>query len=268
MIDHGKKNILGVLVDGIDFEAGLNRVITAASEDRPYSVSALAVHGLMTGVLDKEHRFRLNQFDMLTPDGQPVRWALNLLYRLGLRRTVDGPTFMLRVCERAAAEGLPIFVFGNTEETLGILKEKLLEQFPNLQIAGMRGSAFRQLSKVERDELIHDIRESGAKITFCGLGCPRQEIWAYECRDALSMPVISVGAAYSFHAGVVPWAPRAIKDWGFEWLYRLVHDPKRLWKRYLLLGPAYLVLLASQLLRLRKFDPRNTDAPTEEFLYG
>lgn len=268
MIDHGKKNILGVLVDGIDFEAGLERVVTAASEGRPYAVSALAVHGLMTGVLDKEHRFRLNQFDMLTPDGQPVRWALNLLYRLGLRRTVDGPTFMLRLCERAADQGLPVFIFGNTSETLETLKSKLLEQFPQLQIAGMRSSAFRQLSDSEQAELLTEIRESGAKITFCGLGCPRQEIWAFENREALGMPVISVGAAYSFHAGVVPWAPRFIKDWGFEWLYRLVHDPKRLWRRYLLLGPAYLTLLATQLLRLRRFDPRNVVSPSRKFLYG
>lgn len=268
MIDHGKKNILGIQVDGIDFEAGLKRVVNAAVDRKPYAVSALAVHGLMTGVLDKEQRYRLNQFDLLTPDGQPVRWALNLLYRLGLKRTVDGPTFMLRVCEEAAEKGIPIFVFGNTEDTLATLKEKLLEKYPKLQIAGMRGSAFRQLTGPERDELVAEIRESGAQITFCGLGCPRQEVWAFECREALSMPVISVGAAYNFHAGVVPWAPRIVKEWGFEWLYRLVHDPKRLWRRYLLLGPAYLTLLASQMLRLRKFDPRNAARPSKEYFYG
>lgn len=268
MIDHGKKNILGILVDGIDFEAGLKRVVDAAIERKPYTVSALAVHGLMTGVLDKEQRYRLNKFDMLTPDGQPVRWAMNLLYRLGLKHTVDGPTFMLRICEEAAENGIPIFVFGNTDDTLATLKEKLLEKYPKLQIAGMRSSAFRQLSGPERDELVEEIRSSGAQITFCGLGCPRQEVWAFECREALSMPVISVGAAYSFHAGVVPWAPRRIKEWGFEWLYRLVHDPRRLWRRYLLLGPAYLTLLASQVLRLRKFDPRTAVQPTKEYFYG
>jgi N-acetylglucosaminyldiphosphoundecaprenol N-acetyl-beta-D-mannosaminyltransferase len=268
MIDHGKKNILGVLVDGIDFEAGIHRVMKAAHDHTPYSVSALAVHGLMLGVLNKEQRHRLNQFDLLTPDGQPVRWALNWLYRLGLRRTVDGPTLMLRVCQQAAEEGVPIFFFGNTDDTLALLRTKLLEQFPKLKIAGMRASAFRQLNEGERDQLVQDIRETGAGITFCGLGCPRQEVWAFECRDALSMPVISVGAAYSFHAGIVPWAPRAIKDWGFEWLFRLVHDPRRLWRRYLLLGPAYLTLLASQMLHLRKFDPANTVVPSKEFLYG
>jgi exopolysaccharide biosynthesis WecB/TagA/CpsF family protein len=268
MIDHGKKNILGILIDAIDFDAGLERVVAAAHQRRGYSVSALAVHGLMTGVLDKCQRYRLNQFDMLTPDGQPVRWALNWLYRLGLKRTVDGPTFMLRLCERAAEEELPIFLFGNTDETLAILKNNLLEKYPRLQIAGLRASAFRQLTESERDEVNQEIRDSGAKITFCGLGCPRQEVWTFECRDALSMPVISVGAAYSFHAGIVPWAPKRLKDWGLEWLYRLVHDPKRLWQRYLVLGPAYLGLLVSQLVGLRRFDPADVSLPKNQIFYG
>ena len=106
MIDRGKHNILGVRIDAVDYEAAVNRVVEAARDQRPFTVSALAVHGVMTGVLDRAHRHRLNQFDLLVPDGQPVRWALNALHRTKLAERVYGPNLMLRVCERAAAEGL------------------------------------------------------------------------------------------------------------------------------------------------------------------
>src|SRR5215471_7409288 len=103
MRNAGKRNILGVLISAVDYEGAEEAIVRAARDKRPLSVSALAVHGLMTGVLDSEQRFRLNQFDMLVPDGQPVRWALNWLYDVALGQRVYGPTLTLRVCERAAA---------------------------------------------------------------------------------------------------------------------------------------------------------------------
>ncbi|MGL4375811.1 MAG: WecB/TagA/CpsF family glycosyltransferase, partial [Microcoleaceae cyanobacterium] len=91
MIDKGKKNILGILVNALDYEAAVNKIITAAKEKKPFSVSALAVHGVMTGVQDQIHRYRLNHFDLVLPDGQPVRWALNLLHKTALTDRVCGP---------------------------------------------------------------------------------------------------------------------------------------------------------------------------------
>src|SRR6266567_4500660 len=113
MISRGKRNVLGVLVDAIDYEAAVGQVIAAAQERRPFALTALAVHGVMTGVLDRAHNARLNSFDLVTPDGQPVRWALNLLHGAHLPDRVYGPTLMLRVCQRAAAEGLPVFLYGS-----------------------------------------------------------------------------------------------------------------------------------------------------------
>jgi N-acetylglucosaminyldiphosphoundecaprenol N-acetyl-beta-D-mannosaminyltransferase len=108
MIDYGKKNLLGILIDAVDYEGALDRIMAAARERRPFAVSALAVHGVMSGYTEDDHQARLNQFDLIVPDGQPVRWALNLLYRTGLPDRVYGPTLTLRTCERAEREGLGI----------------------------------------------------------------------------------------------------------------------------------------------------------------
>ena len=268
MIDRGKRNVLGIRIDAVDYEAAVDRIVAAARAGRPLAVSALAVHGLMTGVLDPTHRYRLNRFDLLTPDGQPVRWALNLLHRARLANRVYGPELMLRVCRAAAELGLPVFLFGGAAGLLSALREKLTRRFPALRIAGLRPSLFRRLTAAERDEVCAAVRASGAALTFVGLGCPRQEVWAYEFREALSMPLIAVGAAFNFHAGELPQAPAALQARGLEWLYRLAREPRRLWRRYLFLNPLYLTLLFLQITGLRTFDPEHASTPTEEILYG
>jgi len=268
MIDHGKKNVLGVRVNAVDYEATVEQIVSAARDRLPLSVSALAVHGVMTGVLDAEHRHRLNSFDLIVPDGQPVRWALNLLHRTRLPDRVYGPNLMLKVSERAEAEGLPIFLYGSTGEVLAALRENLSKRFPGLKVAGARPSLFRQMTPAERDEVAAEIRESGAALTFVALGCPRQEVFAYEMRDRIGMPLLAVGAAFPFHAGKLPQAPGFMQKRGLEWLYRLTSEPRRLWRRYLVLNPLYLTLLFCQLIRLRTADPDRTPVPAGELLYG
>jgi len=268
MIDRGRHNVLGIRVDAVDYEAAVERIIDAAKKTRPMAVSALAVHGVMTGVLDRVGRYRLNHLDLVVPDGQPVRWALNCLHGVRLVDRVYGPRLMQKICQRAADEGLPVFLFGSTAAVLGRLSDSLQRRCPGLRIAGVQASRFRRLSQSERDQTIATIRGSGAAITFVGLGCPRQEVWAFEFREALSMPIVAVGAAFDFEAGMVPQAPRFLQDRGLEWLFRLLHEPRRLWRRYLLLNPLYLSLLLLQIARLRAFDPEDTSEPTEELLYG
>ncbi len=217
MIDRGKHNILGIRVDAVDYEAAVERILAAAKAQHPLAVSALAVHGLMTGATDPTHRHRLNRFDLLVPDGQPVRWALNWLHGAGLPDRVYGPNLMLEVCRQAEQERLPIFLFGGSEELLALLRQRLESRYPKLCISGVRPSRFRRLSAQERDEIVGAIRDSGSAITFVGLGCPRQEVWVYEFRDALSMPLIAVGAAFNFHAGLLPQAPPLLQRYGLEW---------------------------------------------------
>jgi exopolysaccharide biosynthesis WecB/TagA/CpsF family protein len=253
MIDHGKKNLLGIEIDAVDYEAATERFLTAASKSVRYNTTALAVHGVMTGVQDVVHRYRLNQFEMIVPDGMPVRWGLNLLYGTQLPDRVYGPNLMLKICEGAARRGLPIFLFGTDQKTLDLLQVRLKEKFPEILIAGAEPSKFRKLTDVESDDLARRIRESGAKLAFVGLGCPRQEVWAYEMGDRINMPVFAVGAAFPFHAGTLPQAPRWMQNGGLEWLYRLWSEPKRLWRRYVYLNPAYVFLLGLQCARLKSF---------------
>ena len=246
MIDRGKRNVLGVLVDVVDYDAATARIMDAARERRPYAVTALAVHGVMTGVLDPAHNRRLNAFDLVTPDGQPVRFALNLLHDAALTDRVYGPTLTLKVVEQAAAEGLPIYLYGSTQPTLDRLVPALERMFPALKIAGVEASKFRASQPGEDAEIAERIKASGARLVLVGLGCPRQEIFTYAMRPLLDMPLLAVGAAFDYHAGLLKNPPPWMQRYALEWLWRLGLEPRRLWRRYVLLNPAYLARLAAQ----------------------
>jgi exopolysaccharide biosynthesis WecB/TagA/CpsF family protein len=268
MIDRGKHKLLGVGIDAVDYAAAVSKIIDAARRRQPLAVSALAVHGVMTGVLDAAHRYRLNKFDLVCPDGQPVRWGLNLLHRAKLPDRVYGPNLMLEICRAAADEGLPVFLFGCSESLLQTLSQKLIERFPNLQIAGMRPSKFRTLSPAEWHELVEEVKASRARIMFVGLGCPRQEVFAYEARESVSIPTIAVGAAFNFHSGLLPQAPPLLQRWGLEWFYRLLREPRRLWRRYVLLNPAFLALVTLQALNIHHVEAEELEPPQGQILYG
>ena len=251
MIDRGKRSVLGVLVDAVDYEAALSRIVDAASQRRSYTVSALAVHGVMTGVQSAVHKFRLNSFDLVVPDGQPVRWALNAIHRTRLPDRVFGTKLALRTLEIAASEGLPVYFYGTTRSILAKLIPRLKQRYSSLTVAGAEPSKFRTLDLNERLALAERIRKSGTAITFVGLGCPRQEVFVYEMKGLLPMPVLAVGAAFAFIAGELAQAPAFMQRNGLEWLFRLGQEPRRLWRRYLLLNPYYLFLLAGQFLGMR-----------------
>lgn len=268
MIDLGKRNILGINVSAIDYEAAVERVMVAASEKRPMAVTALAVHGVMTGVNDPDHQFRLNQFDLVCPDGQPVRWALNQIHDCQLTDRVYGPELTLRLCKAAATQSVPVFLFGATDDMLEAFEQKLCERFEGLKIAGRRSSKFRTLEPAECDELADEINRSGAAICFVGLGCPRQEVFAYEMRNRVNMPLVAVGAAFAFHAGLLAQAPPWMQRHGLEWFYRFTKEPGRLWKRYATTNPAFATLAIMQKLGLYKANPNSGTPPKNEVRFG
>ncbi|NND95903.1 MAG: WecB/TagA/CpsF family glycosyltransferase [Pirellulaceae bacterium] len=268
MIDKGKHSVLGIDVNAIDYDAAVDRVIRAGKAKQSMAVTALAVHGVMTGVSDKSHNYRLNQFDLVCPDGQPVRWALNWLHGCELEDRVYGPELTLRLCQAAAKQDVPVYLFGATEEMLDQFANRLCERFDGLKIAGRRASKFRTLTPAERDELAEEINQSGAEMCFVGLGCPRQEIFAYEMRDRLEMPLIAVGAAFAFHAGMLAQAPPWMQKRGLEWLYRLTREPGRLWKRYFTTNPAFVTRLILQKIGVLRGRTDTGTEPTEEILFG
>src|SRR5580700_923758 len=180
MIDRGRRNLLGIAISAVDYEYAVDKIIEDAKAGRRCATTALAVHGVITGALDRAHRYRLNTFDLVTPDGQPVRWGLNLLHGTKLNDRVYGPTMTLKVCQQAALQGIPVYFYGSSQAVLDQLCARLPELCPGLEIAGAHPSQFRLLSAEEQVLAAERISQSGAKILFVGLGCPRQEVFTYE----------------------------------------------------------------------------------------
>jgi N-acetylglucosaminyldiphosphoundecaprenol N-acetyl-beta-D-mannosaminyltransferase len=255
MINYGKHSVLGVNIHAVDYEHAVATIVAAAEQKQPFAVSALAVHGVMTGFLDPIHARRLNGLDLVVPDGQPVRMALRLLHHKKLPDRVYGPNLTLKVAAAFAERGLKIYLYGSKPDVLDSLVVNLKRQFPKLEIAGYEPSKFRKLTAAERVEVANRIKSSGADAVFLGLGCPRQEVWAYEYRDLLNMPILAVGAAFDFFAGNLRQAPKLMQDYSLEWLYRLIQEPKRLWRRFLILNPMYVWNILLQYTGLKRFTP-------------
>ncbi|MDP2787712.1 MAG: WecB/TagA/CpsF family glycosyltransferase [Pseudomonadota bacterium] len=210
-------------------------------------VTICNVHVVVSASQDAGYREIINGSDMATPDGAPVAWMLRHLGFAGQQR-ISGPDLMWALCERCAAEKLPVYFYGSTEATLQALDEHLREAFPGLVIGGLDSPPFRPLSAEEDAAAVGRINASGAGIVFVGLGCPKQERWMAEHRGRVNAVMIGVGAAFDFHAGKVTRAPRWMRDNGLEWLHRLVSEPRRLWRRYLVTNTLFILGAARQLL--------------------
>jgi len=268
MIDKGKKNLLGVAISAVDYEYAVTRILADAKAGRRCATTALAVHGVITGALDPVHRYRLNTFDLVTPDGQPVRWALNLLHGTKLSDRVYGPKMTLLVCEKAAEQGIPIYLYGSKSEVLEKLRDRLQHLCPGLKIAGAQPSEFRLLRFEEQVLAADRIRDSGALILFVGLGCPRQEVFTYELSRYLNMPVLAVGAAFDYHSGLLSEPPEILQRLGLQWLYRLVQEPKRLWRRYLITNSQFVGLVLMQVFRIWRPKLDDVDPPVADVRFG
>jgi exopolysaccharide biosynthesis WecB/TagA/CpsF family protein len=244
-------DLFGVGYTPTTYQEASDAIIQAASQNLAGVVACHAVHAVVTCSTDVELKEKVNQFDMLTPDGQPVRWGLNLLYGADLPDRVYGPELMLRLCERAAATGIPVYFYGGSDVVIVKLVSNLADQFPELKIAGYESPPFRALTEEEDCAVIKRINESGAGIVFIGLGCPKQDEFAYDHRHSLRSIQVCVGAAFDFHAGVKSMAPDWMQRRGLEWLYRLLQEPGRLWRRYLATNSIFLMKLAFELVQWR-----------------
>ena len=255
-------NLLGIGVHAVDYATATECIANAARQRRPLAATAASVHVVMSGRADREHRVRLNQLDLICPDGQPVRWALNWLHHAGLRDRVYGPFLMLRLCERAAKEGLRIFLYGGDNEVLAALAASLCQRFPGLIIAGTRPGRF---SPPTEDEWAKDVQarpDAKPAMVLGGHGCTKQEVWVYEMRRHLDCPLVAVGAAFSLWAGRQPMAPAWMQRSSLEWAFRLCREPRRLWRRYLLHNPHYLAAVLWQKLRPAAQADENQPEPT------
>lgn len=245
-----KRTVIGVPVSCTDYAQAVDVLTAAALRRRSCIVTALAVHGAVEAARDSDFGQKIAAFDLVLPDGQPIRWALNALFTAGLKDRVYGPELTLRLCERAAAEKIGVYLYGSTGATVSRLKEALERRYPLLEIVGHEPSVFRPLTPEEDAALVARIVASGAGFVFIGLGCPRQERFAYDHRASIPAVQVCVGAAFDFHAGTKRQAPPWMQDRGLEWLFRLAQEPRRLAGRYILTNSVFIWRLGRQMLGL------------------
>jgi len=246
-------NVLGVGISAINMTTALASIESWIARRRRHYVCITGVHGVMESQRDPEVRRIHNAAGLVTPDGMPMVWLL----RAGGHRSADrvyGPDLMLAVFERSVERGYRHFLYGSSEATLAKLEANLSARFPAVDIVGTHSPPFRQLTAEEDAAVVEMINAARPDVIWVGLSTPKQERWMAAHRDRLEAPVmVGVGAAFDFHAGVVRQAPRIVQRSGFEWLFRLAMEPRRLWRRYLRNNPAFLLRIAGQRLGFKRY---------------
>lgn len=244
-------DIFGVDLSVTTYDDATERIIAAGKEKRSFAMSALATHGLMEAVHDPDFREVVNGLDLVTPDGQPVRWAMNLLHDAELDDRVYGPDLTWKVCGAAADAGVGIYLFGSTPETCDAFVAAILNEWPHAIIADVQPDRFRDATPEEDAADIARINASGAGVVFVGRGCPRQEHWVGAHKGQVNAAMMAVGAAFDYHAGQLKKPPAWMQKVGLEWLWRLALEPKRLFRRYAVTNSQYCIELVKALAAKR-----------------
>lgn len=209
------------------------------------------VHSVMSARRDADLAATLRDAEVVTPDGMPLVWAMKAAADNPAER-VTGIDVMTRTIQDGLDDGVPHFFYGSSEDVLDALIERLRADFPGIAIAGAISPPFRRLTHSEISDHIRQIKDSGATVVWVGLGMPKQELWMHDVHDALpGVSLIGVGAAFDWLAGNKSRAPEWMQNSGLEWLYRFSQEPRRLWKRYALNNPLFMVLLVATWLRGR-----------------
>ena len=244
--------VLGIPLALTDYDETLDWIDATVASGRRGYVCVAAVHTVMVCQEDPELRDAVLRADFTVPDGQPLVWAMNALGH-HLPSRVYGPELMDRACARASKTGLKMYLYGGRNQgALVQLALNLRRRYPGLQIVGGYAPPYRELTSEEEDAVVDEINRSEADLVWVGIGVPKQEKWMARMRDSLDAPVlVGVGAAFDFHAGLVPQAPDWMQGFGLEWAYRLIHEPRRLWKRYARYNPRFVTGFARQYARHR-----------------
>jgi N-acetylglucosaminyldiphosphoundecaprenol N-acetyl-beta-D-mannosaminyltransferase len=246
-------NVLGVGISAVNMDLAVSRIHSWIERREHHYVCITGVHGVMESQRDADLKRIHNDAGMVTPDGMPMVWANKLSGNSHVSR-VYGPDLMLEVCKQGVAKNHKHFFYGGGDGVAELLKQKLIEKVPGVQIVGTYTPPFRPLTAEEDQAVIDMIRSSGADIVWVGLSTPKQERWMSSHIGRVSAPVmVGVGAAFDFHAGLKSQAPYWMQRSGTEWLYRLITEPKRLWKRYLTNNPLFVLSYLMQVLRLKSY---------------
>ncbi|HRL12033.1 MAG TPA: WecB/TagA/CpsF family glycosyltransferase [Aggregatilineales bacterium] len=245
-------NVLGVKVSAINIPMALDTIERWIRTGEQHYVTITGVHGVIESQSDANLLEIHNRAGMVTPDGMPLVWMNHVQGNKHVSR-VYGPDLMLAVCEASKEKGYKHFFYGGMDGVPELLKEKLTARFPHLQVVGMYSPPFRALTPEEDAAICQQIDDSGADIVWVGLSTPKQERWMSSHIGKFKAPVmVGVGAAFDFHAGLKKQAPKWMQKRGLEWFFRLVSEPRRLGKRYLINNPKFIGLVALQMLGVRR----------------
>jgi len=244
---------LGVGVSAIDMKDALGNIDQWITSDQRQYVCVCPVHAVMEGFRSPELKRIINAAGMATPDGMPIVWLSRLSGRRNVRR-VYGPDLMLAEMARSASTGHTHFLYGGRPGVVERLAERMEHTFGGVRIVGTFTPPMGRVEDLCSDEAADAINQTDPDIVWVGIGSPKQELWMSLMRPRLQARVlIGVGAAFDFHSGLVRQAPRLIQRSGFEWLFRLVQDPRRLWRRYLVANTRFLFEIALQGAGLRRY---------------
>ena len=233
-------SVLGASIDVVRWDTALARIGAWSANRESRYVCICNVHSVVTARQDAAFGRTIESADMATPDGAPVA---RMLRQAGFseQQRINGPDLMWKYCEQAAQRGEGIYLYGGQADTLELLQRRLVNAFPGLRIAGAWSPPFRALSAEEDEADIARINDSGAGTVWVSLGCPKQELWMAAHRGRVRAVMIGVGAAFDYHAGTIQRAPLWMQHAGLEWLHRLVSEPRRLWRRYLVTNTLFIV---------------------------
>ena len=243
--------VIKTRIDSVSYASARDQIVQWAQTDGMRYICAANVHMLMDAWDSVDFRRLVNASDLIVPDGVPLVWMMRLKGKVNQQR-VYGPTLMLHILESAACDGIPVGFYGGTPDVLESLVRRMRTCHKNLKVVYSFSPPFRLLSSEEDLMITDQINQSGVRILFVGLGCPKQEIWMAEHRGKVKAVMIGVGAAFDFHAGIKPQAPAWMQKIALEWLFRLLTEPRRLWKRYLYHNPRFIILAVADLLGLLK----------------
>lgn len=246
-------NILGVRIAGTNLASAVDWALDGIDRRELRRAHFCTVHTVMEARRSPGLRRILNSADLAGPDGMPLVW---LARRAGLRTAgrVYGPDFMLALCKAGVDRQLKHFFYGGRPGVANTLKDALERKIPELQVVGTWSPEFRPAGAIEQDDVLARIDQSGADVVWVGLGTPKQDLWLANHRSRLQAPLITaVGAAFDFHAGLVPQAPGWMQQRGLEWLFRLAQEPGRLWHRYLVYNPWFILCIVLQMTGVRRY---------------
>ncbi|MDI6704120.1 MAG: WecB/TagA/CpsF family glycosyltransferase [bacterium] len=230
-----KVNIMGIDIDSIGFEEAIERIEGFISQRSIHYIVTPNVDHLIKLQKDEEFREIYKNASMVLPDGVPLLWAGRFL-GTPLKEKVSGSDLFPALCKVSSEKGYRLFFLGSTDHVLKKVCKILKSRYPNLKITGAYAPSFKIMeNKKENEEIIRMIKSKRPDILFVGLGAPKQERWIYRNLKRINVPVsIGIGISFDYMAGEIRRAPKWMQRIGLEWFYRLLQEPKRLWKRYLI----------------------------------